>query len=137
MLITTENLTLAYQDAQETVYAVKDVSISFPETGMHAILGPSGSGKTSLLYLLSGIKSPTEGSIHFSGSPLPTSSSRLNHIRRNEMGFVFQMHFLITYLTVLENILVGKHKKTAALAKARTLVKELALEGLEKRKPFQ
>lgn len=138
MILSTEALTLAYEDGAETVYAVHDVAFSIPKTGLHAILGPSGSGKTSLLYLLSGIKQPTTGTVFFNSEPLSEQSSALTELRRTKMGFVFQQHFLINYLTVLENILVGASKKDAnALKHARTLLEDLSLSHLEKRKPYQ
>lgn len=138
MILSTEDLTLAYQDGSDTIYAVHDVSVTIPKTGLHAILGPSGSGKTSLLYLLSGIKRPTAGKVFFNNQAFPEHPGTLTRLRRQEMGFVFQQHFLINYLTVLENILVGAEKKDArALTHARALLKDLSLEHLEKRKPYQ
>jgi putative ABC transport system ATP-binding protein len=138
MILKTEGLTLAYEDVQETVYAVRDVTFSLPNTGLHAILGPSGSGKTSLLYLISGIKPPTDGTIFFQDTPLPEDSQALTSLRREKMGFVFQQHFLINYLTVLENVLVGASAgDKQATARAHELLKELGLDALEKRKPYQ
>ena len=58
-----ENLTLAYRDGERTTYALRDVSMSLPPGKFYGIMGPSGSGKSSLLYLLSGLKRPTEGKV--------------------------------------------------------------------------
>lgn len=138
MILETEKLTLTYPDAQETIYAVHDVTLALPKTGLHAILGPSGSGKTSLLYLLSGIKPATEGRVCFDGHPLPEHPGALNRLRREKMGFVFQQHFLVNYLTVFENVLVGALKEdAAAVRRAKELLKGLQLDTLERRKPYQ
>lgn len=138
MLVETTDLNLLYQDGKDRVYAAHDVSLRLPETGLHVILGPSGSGKSSLLYLLAGIKQPTGGTVSFAGRPLPKQAGELNRLRRREMGFVFQTHFLINYLTVLENVLVGSLRDDkAAVKKARKLLELLGLDGLEARKPYQ
>lgn len=138
MLIQTEDLSLNYQDGKNIVKAVKDANFDLPKSGFFGILGPSGSGKTSLLYLLSGIRVPTRGSVYFDGSELPRDNDTRNKIRKAKMGFVFQFHFLINYLTVEENILVGTPKiDTFSKAKAKELIEYLDLQGLEKRKPYE
>lgn len=72
------------------------------------ILGPSGSGKSSLLYLLSGLKVPSSGTVEFSGGPLSAlSDDARSLLRRREFGFVFQQPFLLGYLSALENVLVA------------------------------
>jgi putative ABC transport system ATP-binding protein len=138
MLLRTEHLYLAYDEGKSGFLAVKDVSISFKKSGFYGILGPSGSGKTSLLYLLSGIKSPTSGKIIYNEEEFPKSVSQRNQIRREDMGFVFQFHFLINYLNVRQNILIGaKHIDYEVKTRVDELCKILGLEHLQKRYPFQ
>lgn len=137
MLLSTQNLTLTYQDGKNIVYAVKDINIELPEKGLFGILGPSGSGKTSLLYLLSGIKKQTQGDIVFKNNKFPASTSKRNYIRRNEMGFVFQFHFLINYLTVKENILVGAHSDTDIEEYCIELMDKLGLKDFANRFPYE
>jgi putative ABC transport system ATP-binding protein len=71
------------------------------------LVGPSGSGKTSLLYLLSGLKTASAGTVHLGDFKYShaTANERLDFRRRN-FGFVFQQPFLVPYLSVLENVLV-------------------------------
>jgi putative ABC transport system ATP-binding protein len=103
-----EQLTLTYQDGDSTLDAVHDVSITIDDYQFIGILGPSGSGKSSLLYLLSGLRQPTQGEIYLDGRAYGKMSNRERvALRRSEYGFVFQQHFLINYLTVLENVLVS------------------------------
>lgn len=125
MLIQTRDLTLRYHDGTRFINAVNKINISLPETGLYGILGPSGSGKTSLLYLLAGLKKPTEGQILYNGLSYPEDSSGMNYLRRTEMGFIFQSNFLIDYLTVRENILVGSDKK---YKEARPFIESIALQ---------
>jgi putative ABC transport system ATP-binding protein len=138
ILIKTKNLTLNYKDGKKVITAVNKVNLELPNKGFFGVLGPSGSGKTSLLYLLSGIRSQTKGKIFFKGKILPKSTRERNKIRKENMGFVFQFHFLLNYLNVLENILVGagkydkEHKK-----RAKNLINELDIKGLEHRRPYE
>ena len=62
-----KNLVLTYQDGDDTLDAVHDVSISVQDHQFIGLLGPSGSGKSSLLYLLSGLRQPTGGDILLDG----------------------------------------------------------------------
>ncbi len=63
-LLSTENISLIYDDGARRTYALRDVSIAIPNRRFVGIMGPSGSGKSSLLYILSGLKRPTEGDVH-------------------------------------------------------------------------
>jgi putative ABC transport system ATP-binding protein len=138
MLIKTVDLSLRYKDGNDNFFAVKNVNISFPEKGLFGIVGPSGSGKSSLLYLLSGIKYATSGQIIFDGQKFPQNASQRNKIRKQQMGFVFQQHFLINYLNVEQNILIGAHKIDHKVKeKSQELIERLDLNGLQKRLPYK
>jgi putative ABC transport system ATP-binding protein/lipoprotein-releasing system ATP-binding protein len=87
-----------------------------------AITGRSGSGKTTLLYILSTLDRPTSGQVFFDGEDSSTWDTKKIHQFRNEkLGFIFQFHYLLPELTVLENILLptmknrmqGNYKKRA------------------------
>jgi|688.fasta_scaffold357729_3 ABC-type lipoprotein export system ATPase subunit len=135
MLIKVKNLNLKFQDHGVEVGAVKNLNLAFPKTGLVGILGSSGSGKTS--YLLSGIREPTSGTLDFDNL-IDSDYTNIQDLRRNKMGFVFQQHFLIGYLTVLENILVGlPDEKYIIKEKIDKILKDLGLEGLENRLPRQ
>jgi putative ABC transport system ATP-binding protein len=135
MLIHTKNLSLYYQDGLRVVHAVDRLNIELPERGLYGIIGPSGSGKTSILYLLSGLKRQTDGEIFYEDAPYPRSTVGLNNLRRKEMGFVFQSHFLIEYLNVIENILVGADDSYAASdERIDYLIQELGITELVDRK---
>lgn len=103
--------TLAYSDQGRQVFACKEIDIDVRENEFLGILGPSGSGKSSLLYLLSGLKIPTSGQIHFDGADLSQmSDDERSHLRITQFGFVFQQPYLLGYLTALENVLVSTPK---------------------------
>ena len=138
MYLEAKNLYLTYQDQESFVDAVKNVSFVIDEPGYYGILGPSGSGKTSLLYLLAGIKSPTHGEVLFDDLVNNSRQNEIKSVRRNKIGFVFQFHFLINYLTALENVHIGSIKKDSeGLAHANKIIRDLQLDGLEHRYPYQ
>jgi putative ABC transport system ATP-binding protein len=134
-----ENLTLTYQDGQKTIDAVNDVSIAIDDHQFIGILGPSGSGKSSLLYLLSGLRPATEGEIYLDGRAYSKMPNRERvALRRNEFGFVFQQHFLIDYLTVLENVMVASPVQDKAHAEqARALLADLGMGDKLHRFPYE
>lgn len=104
VLIKTEGLTRIFEDGAP-VYAVRDINLAIHRGEFIALVGPSGSGKTTLLNLLSGIDTPTTGSIFFRETRLDTlPESRRARIRLHHMGFVFQSYNLIPVLTAYENV---------------------------------
>lgn len=105
-----DNLSLTYYEGDTATYAVHQVSLSLPKFGFVGIIGPSGSGKSSLLYLLSGLKVPTEGMVYLDGVPYHRMTERQRvRLRRKRFGFVFQRPFQFGYLTAFENALIGAH----------------------------
>ncbi len=89
------------------VRAVTDVSLAVPEGQIFAIIGPNGAGKTSLLNMISGFYKPDEGAIHFNGQEI----TRIGPPQRAERGIArtFQNIALFRGLTVLENMMLGRH----------------------------
>jgi len=134
-----EHLTLTYQDGDETLDAVHDVSIAIEDHQFIGILGPSGSGKSSLLYLLSGLRQPTAGDIYLDGRAYGKMPDRERvGLRRTEYGFVFQQHFLINYLTTLENVMVSSPVQDKAHAEqAKALLADLGLGEKLHRFPYE
>ena len=137
-LLRAVNVTLTYKDGQNSIYAVRDVNLAVAAGEFVGILGPSGSGKTSLLYVLSGIRPAGAGQVYFNGQDIDTDVVSREELRRRNFGFVFQQYFLINYLSVLQNIVVGALRDDAqSRERARELVAELGMAGLEDRKPYE
>lgn len=93
-----------------------------------AIVGESGSGKTTLLSILSTLLSPTRGSVTYDGQSLDEISN-IDHFRREHIGFVFQFHYLIGYLTLRENIALSALKEE----NSDVLMKRLKIVSLSRR----
>jgi putative ABC transport system ATP-binding protein len=134
-----ENLTLTYQDGESTLDAVHEVSIAVEDHQFIGLLGPSGSGKSSLLYLLSGLRKATQGEVYFDGRAYSKMPDRERvALRRSEFGFVFQQHFLINYLTALENVMVAAPVQDKAHAEqAKALLADLGMGDKLHRFPYE
>ena len=127
-----KDATMIYDmDKEEKVYAMKSMNLTLPDTGLIGIIGPSGSGKSTLMYTMSTLKKLTSGDITYNGKSLSAiNGSEKQNLRRNEFGFVFQRHYLINYLTALENATIAA---TIPEAEARSKAEKLLLEiGLKK-----
>ncbi len=134
-----ENLTLTYRDGEHTIDAVHGISLKIEDHQFTGILGPSGSGKSSLLYLLSGLRRPTQGEIYLDGRAYGKMADHERvALRRTEFGFVFQQHFLINYLTALENVMVAAPVQGKAHAEqAKALLADLGLGDKLHRFPYE
>lgn len=108
-MIETHGAALHYDDHGRRFAAVGPLSMQVLPGEFLGILGPSGSGKSSLLYLLCGLKAPTEGTVTWNGQDLAALSDDARaQIRLKDFGFVFQHPYLLGYLSVLENVLVAR-----------------------------
>ncbi len=138
-MLEAKNLVYEYKDGSQRLRVLDGVSLSLQAGKSLCIVGPSGSGKSTLLYLLAGLRVPASGSVLFRGRPLEAMNSKERaRLRARDFGFVFQQHFLVKHLTVMENIFVSAHKPNRdTLAYARHLVERLGLGGLEHRFPAE
>ncbi len=138
-MLRAEHVTLRYPSRESATVAVDGVSVGVPVATFLGVIGPSGSGKSSLLYLLSGLKPATSGRVVFDGiSYRDLPMRRLMRLRREQFGFVFQQHFLINYLNVLENVLVGASRRDAAtLRRALGLLHRVGMEPKRRLRPYQ
>ncbi|WP_295053536.1 ATP-binding cassette domain-containing protein [Sulfuricurvum sp.] len=93
-----------------------------------AIIGESGSGKTTLLSILSTLLQPSVGSVRYDGKIL-SELGNIDHFRRAHIGFVFQFHYLISYLSLRENIALAALDPTLI----DPLMENLGIERLGKR----
>ncbi|MBO4650588.1 MAG: ABC transporter ATP-binding protein [Clostridiales bacterium] len=118
-------------DKEEKVYAMRGMNITFPDKGLIGIIGPSGSGKSTLMYTMSTLKKLTSGDVLYNGKSLMSiSDSEKQHLRRYEFGFVFQRHYLINYMTALDNATIAS---TIPVNEAKEKAEKLLLEiGLKK-----
>lgn len=136
-MLTATHLELTYTDGGGKQPVFTDVNLAVPAHGLTILLGPSGSGKSSLLYVLAGLRPPTGGTVAFEGQAYEELGPKgLERLRRQRFGFVFQQHFLVSYMNVLQNVLVGAPQPDRAYAgKAVALLQELGLGHCVSRAP--
>lgn len=136
------NLSKTYQQDAIVVQALFEVDLGVPQGDFVCLFGPSGSGKTTLLNLVGGLDEPTGGEITVAGQRVDLmSQAELATMRLMHLGFVFQAYNLIPVLTALENVefvmqLQGIDRKKRR-ARARAILEDVGLEGLENRRPAQ
>lgn len=120
-------------EKEEKLYALKGFDLSLPDKGLIGIIGPSGSGKSTLMYCLSTLRKPTDGSIIYDGSELTeASNAERERLRRMDFGFVFQKHYLVPYMSAVNNVMVaGVGKEQQIREKAEKILKELGIKERE------
>ncbi len=134
------NISLIYdEDKEEKTYALKNININIEKGKFYGILGPSGSGKSSLLYIASTLKKPSTGSVIYEGKDLTQlEDDEVSKVRLQEFGFIFQKHFLIPYMSILENVLVPLNSnKPKDIEKAKELLNSLGLGSKLKKKSYE
>ena len=117
-----------YDDGYVT--ALNHINLSIEKGSFVSIIGPSGSGKSTLLNMLGALDNPDSGEIIIDGINL-SQEKDLSDFRRNEIGFVFQLHNLLPNLTVKENVeipLVGS--KLSESEKEKRALKYIEAVGL-------
>lgn len=129
-----KKITMIYDmEKTEKVYALGGFDLKLPDKGLIGIIGPSGSGKSTLMYCLSTLKYPTDGSIIYNGKELTKlKNGERENLRRNEFGFVFQRHFLVPYMSAVDNVTVAAASKTPEVdEKAKKLLAGFGLTEKE------
>lgn len=96
-----------YFHEPETVQVLKGVDISVEQGEFLSIVGKSGCGKSTLLYILSTMDTDYEGTLNIKGEKLNGwSQNQLARFRNENLGFVFQFHFLLPEFTALRNVMM-------------------------------
>ena len=104
-VLVARDLTKDYPMYEETVHALRGVSLEIQPGEYVVIAGPSGSGKSTLLQLLGGIDTPSSGTVEILGTVLQSLSDRdLTRLRLTRLGFIFQRFHLLPVLTAQENV---------------------------------
>ncbi len=136
------NITKDYPTGNETVHALRGVSLSFRRSEFVSILGQSGCGKTTLLNIIGGLDRYTEGDLIINGRSTKNYKDRdWDTYRNHSVGFVFQSYNLIPHQTVLQNVELALTLSGVSKAERRKRAKEaLAAVGLTsqlKKKPSE
>ena len=118
------------------VVAVDEVTLDIAAGEFFSLLGPSGCGKTTSLRMIAGFEHPDSGRVHVGGRDITDLP-----VHRSDMGMVFQSYALFPHRTVAENVAFGLRMrevpKPEIARRVRAALAQVALTGLEERKPGQ
>lgn len=115
-----------YKTYPGKIEAVRGVDLSVADGEMLAIMGKSGSGKSTLLNLIGTLDRPDKGQITIHGQET-SRISNLARFRREEIGFVFQLHYLLPHLSLLENVALPIQGKPDAKMLATQALEQVGL----------
>jgi putative ABC transport system ATP-binding protein len=141
-MIKVKKVSKFYEARNKMVKAIDDVSLHITSGEFVAIVGPSGSGKSSLLLMLGGMLSPSEGTLLMNGHSIyDMTPDERAAFRQKMLGFVFQTFNLIPYLTALENVqlplLIKGQNSHEQKEKAKELLTRVGLEDRLDHKPYE
>lgn len=131
--LSAKNLTIRFKDGQEEHTIIDNVDITCKEGQTVILSGPSGCGKSSLLYVLAMLREPSEGEVIYNQQAVKTNRER-QLMRFSNFGFIFQQHFLIPYLSIVENVRI---KSNITIDEAMKLVDKVGLSEYKNKKIYQ
>ncbi|MEL7588893.1 MAG: ABC transporter ATP-binding protein [Prolixibacteraceae bacterium] len=137
-MIHAQNITKSFGDLQ----VLKGIDLEIPARSLYSIVGPSGAGKTTLLQILGTLSLPDSGTLEIRGKKVFSLRERqLAAFRNQEIGFVFQFHYLLPEFNALENVcipaFIAKKTRREAEGKARELLTFLGLGNRLTHKPAE
>lgn len=140
--IVADNLVKKYGEGETAVSAVDGISFKIKEGEFVGIMGESGAGKSTILGMLGAMNAPTFGRLIVDGIDIyQLSQEQRADFRREFLGFVFQSFHLVSYLTVIENIMlplaVVKARKKKKREMAEEAMNQVGLSGKAHRLPSQ
>ena len=138
-----ENVTKIYGNSeQHRVNVLSNLSLSIKEGEFVCLMGPSGSGKSTLLTILGAMNHPSTGRVLIDEVDVyALGDERRADFRREYLGFVFQQHHLMPYLTAIENVMLPlatvKISSPEKMNRAVAVLSQVGLTGKEDRLPNQ
>jgi len=141
-ILRAERVVKVYKTESDEVVALKGINLSLKQGEFSLLMGASGSGKSTLLHILGTLDRPTEGKVLYRGKDVfQLNDKELALFRNRKVGFVFQFHYLINELTVVENVmvplLVGGVSEREARKRAEKVLKSVGLEHRLSHRPFE
>ncbi len=142
--IRAENICKSFGEGDSYIEVIKNASFTIHKGELIALIAPSGGGKTTLLMMIGCVEEPSSGKIWLGDKQVFADkwlTRETRKIRREKIGFIFQAHYLIPFLNIIDNLtLLPQANKTddkTARAKARELLKYFDIAEKEKAMPSQ
>ena len=142
--IRVENICKSFGDGDSYIEVIKDASFTINKGELIALIAPSGGGKTTLLMMIGCVEEPSSGKIWLGDEQVYAEkwlTRETRKIRREKIGFIFQAHYLIPFLNIIDNLTLlpqaNKIDEKKAKAKARELLHYFDIAEKEKAMPSQ
>lgn len=142
--IKVENLCKHFGKNESFVDVIKDASFVINKGELVALVAPSGAGKTTLLMMIGCVEEATSGKIWIGDEKVYDNkwlTKETRKIRREKIGFIFQAHYLIPFLNIIDNVTLlpqaNSMSEKVSKAKARELLKYFEIAEKEKAMPSQ
>lgn len=143
VIIKTEALCKSYATNGQQTQVLRNIDLDIFQGDFTVIMGSSGSGKSTLLYNISGMDTPTSGSVYHGNLRVDQLREKeLAKFRRSSIGFVFQQMHLVSNLTIYENVtvpgyLLKKYPRKTVEKRADDLLEKASIKELKHRLPSQ
>ncbi|ALI98116.1 ABC transporter ATP-binding protein [Rufibacter tibetensis] len=139
-IIKTENISKMYQMGNETIHALRSISIEIKKGEYVAFMGPSGSGKSTLMNIVGCLDTPTSGTYILNGNDVSNMvDNELATVRNKEIGFVFQTFNLLPRSSSLDNValplIYAGYGKTERNERAMEALNSVGLGSRAQHKP--
>ena len=141
VLLQADSLVKEFPTRSGPLTVLREISLTVAPGDAAVIMGPSGSGKSTLLNILGTLEPPTRGTLRLGEcDPFSLDEAKLARFRNEQVGFVFQEHYLLPQCSVLENVLIPtlpaqpKHDVTA---RARQLLERVGLANRLEHRPAE
>jgi len=142
--IKAENISKHFGKDDSFVDVIDDASFTINKGELVALIAPSGAGKTTLLMMLGCVEEPSSGKIWIGDEKVYDNrwlTKETRKLRREKLGFIFQAHYLIPFLNIIDNLMLLPQSngvdENSAGAKARALLKYFGIAEKEKAMPSQ
>ena len=141
-MLSLTNIHKTFQNGEEVVTALNDVSIEIKENEFVAIMGSSGSGKSTLMNVLGCLDTPNSGVYKLNGQDVASmTDDELSQVRNKHIGFIFQTFHLLSKLDAVENVKLSLRYPDTGEAegeeRALKLIERVGLTNRKNHKPFE
>ncbi len=126
--IKVENLVKKFGKGESEITVIDGANFSVNKGELVALIAPSGAGKTTLLMMIGCVEEPTSGQIYLGDEKVYDNKWLTNEtrkIRREKIGFIFQAHYLIPFLNVIENVTILPQVNKKSKKEANKIAMEL------------
>jgi lipoprotein-releasing system ATP-binding protein len=137
-----KNISMSFANSKHSVNVLDNIYLELIEGRSIGIIGSSGCGKTTLLQILAGLETPTAGSIYHDDLNLSErNKAKFTQLRSSLFGFVYQFHYLLEDLTLMENCelsfqIMGSKNHEANRQSIFSIFEELGIAHLEASYPY-